>query len=89
MNARQRIAQMREVGGPDSDLEQELREVQEELDAIMFTIPNLPHASVPVGPDETHNVVVRGGASCQSLTLNRSLIGTWARNWGSSTSSGA
>jgi len=54
-----RIAQMREVGDQISDLEQELREVQEELDAMMFIIPNTPHPSVPVGPDETHNVVVR------------------------------
>ena len=54
-----RIVQMREVGSQISDLEQGLREVQEELDSIMFTIPNTPHPSVPVGPDETHNVVAR------------------------------
>ena len=52
-----RIVQMREVGSQISDLEQGLREVQEELDSIMFTIPNTPHPSVPVGADETHNVV--------------------------------
>jgi len=58
-NERQkRIEQMREVGKRIADLEQELREIQEELDSVMLAVPNIPHPSVPVGPDETYNVVV-------------------------------
>ena len=37
----------------------ELDEIQAELDGIVLTIPNLPDASVPVGPDEDANVEVR------------------------------
>jgi len=37
----------------------ELDGIQAELDAIVLTIPNLPDASVPVGPDEEANVEVR------------------------------
>ncbi|WP_342651220.1 serine--tRNA ligase [Pseudomonas sp. REB1044] len=37
----------------------ELDEIQAELDGIVLTIPNLPDASVPVGPDEEANVEVR------------------------------
>lgn len=34
-------------------------EVQAKLDALLMTIPNLPHESVPVGKDEHANVQVR------------------------------
>ena len=35
--------------------EQRLVEIQAALDAIAMGLPNLPHASVPQGKDETHN----------------------------------
>ncbi|MCP8465879.1 serine--tRNA ligase [Pseudomonas sp. ZM23] len=37
----------------------ELDAIQAELDALLLTIPNLPHESVPVGADEEQNVEVR------------------------------
>jgi seryl-tRNA synthetase len=55
------IAEMREVGDRIGVLEEELRQVESDFNAVMLEVPNLPHESVPVGPDETHNVVVRGG----------------------------
>ncbi|WP_394789705.1 serine--tRNA ligase, partial [Rhodoferax sp.] len=36
-----------------------LEHLQTELQALLLAVPNLPHASVPVGADETGNVVVR------------------------------
>ncbi|MGP3789824.1 serine--tRNA ligase [Pseudomonas sp. B392_1p] len=55
-----------EVDQMGSDLESGKREldgIQAELDAILLTIPNLPHESVPVGEDEDGNVEVsRWGA---------------------------
>ena len=36
-----------------------LEQIQSELQALLLAVPNLPHASVPVGADETANVVVR------------------------------
>jgi seryl-tRNA synthetase len=53
------IAGMRDVGERIGALEETLRQVDADLDATMFEVPNVPHASVPFGPDETHNVVVR------------------------------
>ena len=38
---------------------QELEGIQAELDQLMLSLPNLPHASVPVGKDEDDNVEVR------------------------------
>jgi seryl-tRNA synthetase len=52
------IAEMRQVGDRISALEEELRGVECELDTAMLAVPNLPHPSVPVGPDDTHNVLV-------------------------------
>jgi seryl-tRNA synthetase len=55
-------AVMAEVAGLGDELkanEVALAEVQAKLAAFMETIPNLPHASVPVGEDETGNVEVR------------------------------
>ena len=36
-----------------------LEQIQSELQALLLAVPNLPHASVPVGADETDNVVLR------------------------------
>ena len=38
---------------------QRLEQIQPELQALLLAVPNLPHASVPVGADESANVVVR------------------------------
>ncbi len=55
----QRIAAMREVGERIKALEEALGPIQERLQAALLEVPNLPDPSVPVGPDETHNVIVR------------------------------
>ncbi len=39
--------------------ESQLKDILEELSAIYLTIPNLPHESVPVGLDESHNKAQR------------------------------
>jgi seryl-tRNA synthetase len=52
------IAEMRQVGERIDALEAELRQVEPELEKSALEVPNLPHESVPVGPDETHNLVV-------------------------------
>ena len=53
------MAEMREVGSRIKALEAELREVEPGLDALLMQIPNIPHASVPVGRTEEDNQVVR------------------------------
>ena len=40
-------------------LEETVRETETRLDAIMHGIPNLPHASVPIGHDEIGNIELR------------------------------
>jgi seryl-tRNA synthetase len=50
------IKEMREVGDKIKVLDDELRVVEEELDQLMLSIPNIPHESVPVGETEDDNV---------------------------------
>ena len=47
------------IKGQREVCERQLRDVKEQLEAIYLTIPNLPHATVPVGKDETQNQTVR------------------------------
>ena len=60
--AAQADAAMAEVGTLKAGLESSaarLDQIQGELQAMLMAVPNLPHASVPVGADEAGNVVVR------------------------------
>ena len=54
-----KIQEMRQVGERIDALDKQLRQVEADLDEAMLWVPNLPHASVPVGPDEEYNVIVR------------------------------
>jgi len=57
-----REALIEQMGGGNQrikDLEEQLRGVDEDLEAAMYLVPNLPHESVPVGADESENPVVR------------------------------
>ncbi|MCS7175361.1 serine--tRNA ligase [Pseudothermotoga sp.] len=49
----------RKINERIESVEKELDEIREKLNRLMLYVPNIPHESVPVGPDETHNVEVR------------------------------
>jgi seryl-tRNA synthetase len=53
-----KIAEMRAVGDRIAELDRELAAVEEQQHAALMELRNLPHPSVPDGPDETHNVVI-------------------------------
>jgi len=53
------IAAMRGVGNQIKGLEARLEPVKTRLDEALLEVPNLPDPSVPVGPEEDHNVIVR------------------------------
>ncbi|CZQ85546.1 serine--tRNA ligase [Trichococcus ilyis] len=58
-NADDKIAEMKEVGDKIKALDEELNEIEEKTTFIATRLPNLPHASVPIGADEEENVEVR------------------------------
>jgi len=50
------------MGGVNDSIktfETELRDVEANLEVLMYQVPNLPHASVPLGEDESENKIVR------------------------------
>jgi seryl-tRNA synthetase len=47
------------VGTEIQQLDQAVRELEEQLDQILLVLPNLPHQSVPTGQDESANQVIR------------------------------
>lgn len=54
-----KIEKMRVVGDRIKTLDIELREIDEKLDMILMSIPNIPHESTPVGESEDDNVEIR------------------------------
>ena len=55
----ERQRDVREMGERIAALEEEVRRLEDAFHETLAGIPNLPHESVPVGPDETANVEVR------------------------------
>ena len=53
------IEEMREVGTRIKELDVELSQVEVDLNDLLLLVPNMPDASVPVGKDESENVLVR------------------------------
>jgi seryl-tRNA synthetase len=49
----------RDIGDQINTLERELRGVDESLREMMLWVPNMPHETVPIGPDDSHNIVVK------------------------------
>ena len=52
-------AQMRALGQQIGDLDQRIREIDDELTTRVLTIPNVPSAQTPVGSDDSDNVLLR------------------------------
>src|SRR5262245_27486500 len=53
------MAEAAALPGELKDLEQELDRLQQQLTDLLLVVPNLPHASVPVGKSSDDNVEVR------------------------------
>ena len=63
------MAAMKAVGERIRNLEMGLREVEDALNDLNLRVPNLPHASVPVGRDASGNVELRTVGTVPKLTL--------------------
>jgi len=53
------LAEVADLGGQLKQYEQRLNELQDELQGILLSIPNIPHESVPKGLSEEENVEIR------------------------------
>lgn len=55
----EKILAMRSVGDEIAALDESTRSVEEKLQALLASIPNIPDPSTPIGKDESENVVLR------------------------------
>lgn len=53
------MAEVANLGDALKQAEEHLERIQQQLQKILLEVPNLPHASVPEGSDETGNVQIR------------------------------
>jgi seryl-tRNA synthetase len=64
-----KIVEMKTVSTRIKTLDDELKLVEDELQNLLLTIPNLPHASTPVGRSEEDNVVLRSWGNQPSFNF--------------------
>ena len=60
-------AKVKEISAEIKSLEEEARLVEERLNTLLHSIPNLPNSSVPIGCDETANCEVRRWGTAPSF----------------------
>jgi seryl-tRNA synthetase len=68
-DASSQIEAMKRVGDEIKELDARIAQIEEELNNLELYFPNVPDASVPVGPDETHNRVERTWGDKPSFTF--------------------
>lgn len=58
-DASELISEMQDVSARIKELDQKVADVEDELNDLLLSIPNIPHESVPVGTDEEDNKEVK------------------------------
>jgi seryl-tRNA synthetase len=64
------VAEMQEEGAQLKALETAAAAVEEEMNAFLLVVPNVPHSSVPVGKDSNDNPVVRKWGEPKKFTFS-------------------
>jgi seryl-tRNA synthetase len=57
-DAKEKIQQVNEISQKIDELEKEVGKSRENIDSILFRLPNILHESVPIGKDENDNVEI-------------------------------
>ncbi len=65
----ERQAAVRAMGERIAALDAETQRAEAERDALLLRVPNIPHSSVPVGPDASANVIVRTWGEPRSFSF--------------------
>ena len=71
--------EMKGISYEIKELDEKIKRCEDAIAEILLLIPNLPDASVPVGPDETGNVEVKNGVSRLNSPLSQRRTGISAR----------
>ena len=63
------MERMRALGDEIKLLDEELRDIDEELTAILLSMPNVPHETVPQGQDDSENLEIRQWGTPREFTF--------------------
>ena len=64
------INEMQSVSSKIKEIDSENTDLKSEIDKLLLEIPNIPHTSVPLGKDETDNVVIRAWGEKREFDFN-------------------
>ncbi|MCM8783953.1 MAG: serine--tRNA ligase [Candidatus Omnitrophica bacterium] len=68
-NAQEKIIESKKVGSKIKELEGDLDSLEKKLKNLLLNLPNIPHDSVPVGPDASYNKIVRSWGKPRDFTF--------------------
>ena len=66
-NAKDTIEQVKAISQKIDKIDAKVEDIEQKLANLMLTIPNIPHNSVPIGPDSKSNKVVRTWGEVKEL----------------------
>ena len=75
------IKEMQVFSSRIKEMDNTVRDMDEEFRNILLNIPNIPDETTPVGKDETENVIVRSWGNPGASTLNPGPTGISAPLW--------
>ncbi len=58
-NAKTKIKEMRFVSQKIKEIDAKVEEIEQKIREIMLTVPNIPHLSLPIGPDPGANKIIK------------------------------
>ena len=58
-DTKDKIEEMKTVSQKIKQFDKKVEQISQKLHQIMLDIPNIPHSSVPIGPDSTHNKIIK------------------------------
>lgn len=67
-DAKSKILSMKEISKRISELEDQIKKDEVELNKLLLNIPNIPHASLPIG-DVRKNKIVRSWGECKKFSF--------------------
>jgi len=69
-NTEEMVLRMRETSQKIKEADEEIRAIEEELNQLLLSMPNLPHQSVPVGADDSANQEARRWGAPPEFTFS-------------------
>jgi seryl-tRNA synthetase len=64
-----RIAEMKQISQNIKEIDSKVGDIDQEIQKIIMTIPNMPDSSIPIGPDAKHNKIVKEWGKLPNFTF--------------------